>query len=69
MKRSPRSWGRLLVLLGVFAWLPYVTLKYLLSEEVPLTPFLIVHLLGVIPGAFLARGEELLQLLRQNKSK
>jgi hypothetical protein len=62
MSRRKR-WGRRLILLGVAAWVPYFTLKYLGHSEVPLGPFLTVHLLGVIPGALLARGEELSALL------
>jgi hypothetical protein len=58
-----KRWGRALILLGVSAWVPYFALKYLVHNEVPLGPFLTVHLLGVIPGAILARGEELSALL------
>jgi hypothetical protein len=62
MSRRKR-WGRALILLGVAVWVPYFTLKYLGHNDVALGPFLTVHLLGVIPGALLARGEELSALL------
>lgn len=63
--RNRKRWGRGLILLGVAVWIPYAGLKYVAHEEVPFGPFLTLHLLGVIPGALLARGEELSALLRR----
>lgn len=54
--------GRLLILVGVVAWLPYGILKYGMGQEVVMYPFLTVHLLGVIPG-FILRREALLRRL------
>lgn len=52
-----RRWGRRLILLGIATWVPYFTLRYLAQNDVPLGPFLTLHLMGVIPGALLTRGE------------
>ncbi len=56
MKRS--TLGRVLILLGLAAWLPYFYLK-LTDADPDILPFLIWHLLGVIPGALLAPSETL----------
>jgi hypothetical protein len=53
----------LLIIQGVLAWAPYVYLKYLAQDAAPgvthsdvsAMPFLVWHLLGVIPGALLSR--------------
>ncbi len=44
----------ILIVQGVLAWLPLAYLKYMVHEEVSVMPFLIWHLLGVVPGAWLA---------------
>lgn len=67
--RSRKRWGRGLILLGVAVWVPYAALKYLAHNEVSLTPFLTLHLLGVIPGALLVRSEELSARLRRARSR
>ena|GEM_PF-2393431 len=64
-----KHWGRLLILLGVAVWVPYAALKYGAQSEAPFGPFLALHLLGVIPGALLARGEELAALLRRVRGR
>ena len=46
--------GKILIWVGVLAWVPYAALKYGARVPVPLAPFLTAHLLGVIPGAVLA---------------
>ncbi len=56
MKRQ--SIGRILIFLGVLAWPPYFALK-LSGADVEALPFLIWHLLGVVPGAILAPSETL----------
>lgn len=69
MKRRLKICGRVLILLGVAAWIPYFALKYLIQrEDVSIAPFLTVHLLGVIPGALLVRGEALLRWARRIRS-
>ncbi|MEX1248623.1 MAG: hypothetical protein WEA61_09080 [Anaerolineales bacterium] len=47
-----RTWGTVLIYIGVAAWLPYF---YLLSSgrDVSILPFLAVHLIGVLSGAWL----------------
>ena len=60
--RRREQLGRLLILVGVVAWLPYGILKYGMGQEVVMYPFLALHLLGVIPG-FILRREALLRRL------
>lgn len=43
----------ILIVQGVLAWAPFIYLKYMAHEEVNVMPFLIWHLMGVIPGAWL----------------
>jgi hypothetical protein len=50
-----RRTGRILIAIGVLAWLPYVILKYVAGFDVPVVPFLAVHLSGVVPGSILSR--------------
>jgi hypothetical protein len=70
MKQRLKVYGRVLVLLGVAAWIPYFALKYLVQQEdVSIAPFLTVHLLGVIPGALLVRSESLLRWVRKVRSR
>lgn len=54
--------GRVLIILGVSMWVPYLVLK-LAGTEVSSLPFLALHLCGVIPGAILSRGETLVQTI------
>lgn len=64
-----KRWGRVLILLGVAVWIPYALLKYGAHNEVSLLPFLTLHLLGVIPGALLARGEGVAARLRRVRDR
>jgi hypothetical protein len=50
-----RTLGRILIWLGVLAWVPYAWLKYLRQADPALLPFLALHLAGVIPGVVLTR--------------
>ncbi len=50
-----RTAGKVLIWIGVLAWIPYVVLKYLAGMHLSVVPFLAVHLLGVIPGSVLSR--------------
>ncbi len=56
-------WGRILIFMGVSAWIPYAVLEYILGRETNVVPFLAVHLSGVIPGALLVRGALLRRLI------
>ena len=58
-----RRVGRFLILAGVLAWAPYAFLRYLMGVEVPVWPFLGVHLAGVIPGSILSRWDRFRALL------
>ena len=52
-----RRIGGLLIAGGVLAWVPYFALRLDPSQGVPVLPFLIAHLAGVIPGSvLLGRG-------------
>lgn len=67
MKRGRHFWGRVLVSIGVAAWLPYAVQAYGLGHAVDVTPYLAAHLAGVVPGSLLLHGDRLLQLVRSNK--
>lgn len=57
--------GELLVVGGVLAWVPYFALQLDPAREVPILPFLVAHLSGVVPGAaLLGRGRVSLLLRR-----
>ncbi len=56
-------WGRILIFMGVSAWIPYAVLEYILGRETNVAPYLAVHLSGVIPGALLVRGPLLRRLI------
>jgi len=57
--------GYILIGLGVVAWLPYGIVKYGLGNELPVHPFLAWHLIGVVPGFLLRRGDLLLRVSRR----
>ena len=46
--------GNTLIVIGVFIWVLYALARWQLGYTGPVTPFLIVHLLFVVPGAVLA---------------
>ena len=46
--------GNILIIIGVCIWGIYALAKLQLGYAGPVTPFLIVHLLFVVPGAVLA---------------
>jgi hypothetical protein len=43
----------ILIVQGVLAWVTFVFLKYMAQEEVSVAPFLVWHLLGVVPAALM----------------
>lgn len=69
MKINSQRLGRILILLGVAAWLPYFYLKYIENVEVGMLPFLAVHLSGVIPGSLLFRHKQIKKLLSPKRQK
>ena len=42
--------GRIMIILGVIAWAPYLYQKELLGQPIVITPYLTVHLTGVLGG-------------------
>lgn len=62
--------GGFLIILGVAVWGVYFALKLGVEYDGPATPFLLVHLLCVVPGAFLAgRGwtRDFVDMLRRRE--
>jgi hypothetical protein len=60
--------GRVMIVLGVAAWAPYLYQKELLSQSVEITPYLIVHLIGVLGGSLMLASVPLMQFLEKNRS-
>lgn len=58
--------GKILLWIGILAWLPYMYLKFAAGQEVPITPYLTVHLTGVL-GSILARVSIWLTKRQQRK--
>jgi hypothetical protein len=54
--------GRILIFLGVSMWAPYFLLE-VAGADMPVMPFLVLHLAGVIPGSILLRGETLVRTI------
>jgi uncharacterized membrane protein len=48
-----RKAADLLIAAGVVAWIPYAILKHIMGYHVPVLPFLVAHLMGVLPGSYL----------------
>jgi hypothetical protein len=42
--------GRILIILGVFAWAPYLYQKEILGQSIVINPYLAAHLTGVLGG-------------------
>jgi hypothetical protein len=51
------KYSRILIILGVLAWLPYIIAR-LLKVDLSAIPFLILHLIGVLGGVLLRRNTE-----------
>jgi len=56
--------GRILIVLGVFAWAPYLYQKHILAQSIEMTPFLTAHLTGVLGGITLLLSVPLSQYLQ-----
>jgi len=67
MKRRRHLWGRILIWIGVAAWVPYAVQNYALGHEDVMQPYLTAHLVGVIPGSLLLHGDKLLWLIRPDE--
>ena len=59
--------GRILIVLGVFAWAPYLYQKVILSQSIEMAPFLTVHLIGVLGGIVLLLSVPLTQYLQSRQ--
>lgn len=57
--------GRVLIWMGVLAWVPYFGAQWLMDLEPPMWPFLTVHLVGVLGGGYLRGSTLLKRLLRR----
>ena len=42
--------GRIMIILGVIAWAPYLYQKEILGRSIEITPYLTAHLTGVVGG-------------------
>jgi peptidoglycan/LPS O-acetylase OafA/YrhL len=56
--------GRIMIILGVIAWAPYLYQKELLSQPIEITPYLTVHLTGVLGGIALMLSVPLTRYLQ-----
>lgn len=63
-ERQPQRkvWGRLLIMLGVFAWVPWLYQTEVLGREPRLAPYLTLHLIGVLSGFGLLLGYPLYRI-------
>lgn len=59
--------GRIMILLGVLAWLPYLYQKELLAMTVEIRPYLTVHLVGVLGGIALLASVPITRYLRKSR--
>ena len=60
--------GRIMIIIGVFAWAPYLYQKEILGESILITPYLTAHLTGVLGGIALMLSVPLTTLI-QDKIK
>ena len=58
--------GRILIILGVFAWAPYLYQKEILNQSIEMAPYLTVHLTGVLGGIAILLSVLLTQYWQQN---
>jgi hypothetical protein len=69
-QRRPRRqvWGRVLIILGVLAWLPWFYQTDLLGRDLQIAPYLALHLTGVLSGLALLLSAPLQRAWRQLRS-
>ena len=59
--------GKIMILLGVLAWIPYLYQKDVLAQTIEIRPYLTVHLLGVLGGIALLASVPLTRLLLNSR--
>lgn len=59
--------GRVLILLGVFAWAPYLYQKEILGQSIEMAPYLTAHLTGVLGGIALLLSVPLTQYIQRSR--
>ncbi|MCH7480199.1 MAG: hypothetical protein IIC79_02280 [Chloroflexi bacterium] len=62
-----RKISRIMIYVGVLAWLPYYYIEGVIGQDVAITPFLFVHLAGII-GGVLVRGSIWLSQIIQRRA-
>lgn len=50
--KKRRKASKILIYLGVMAWIPYIYLDDVVGADVSITPYLIMHLTGIFSGIF-----------------
>lgn len=73
MKKNNTKWnkekfGKILIWIGVSAWVPYIILR-IIGSEVSLWPFLAFHLTGIISGSQLRKSEDKKYSSSENRRK
>lgn len=68
MAARRRTWGTLLIWLGVFAWAPFLILL-VNGQQVSIFPFLAAHLAGVLGGAWLRASADRMEGLNQAQDR
>ena len=63
-----RKISRILIYGGVMAWLPFYYINGVLGQEVDTTPFLFVHLTGIIGGVLVRGSIVLSQFIERGSS-
>ena len=59
--------GRILIILGVLAWAPYLYQTEVLGHAVEMRPFLVLHLTGVLGGLLLILSVPLVRVYKQSR--
>lgn len=68
--KKPRRaiFGRILIILGVLAWAPYLYQTEVLGQSIEMRPFLVMHLTGVLGGILLILSVPLVRVYKQSRS-